>query len=80
MIRMILDCSHKQADSIGALCEHMRAKHGICFGVYASKAAIMTCYVPSFTDGSHIHFVDGSVGGYALAAKHHQAQLKERSA
>jgi len=29
----------------------------------------MTCIVPSIADSSHVHFVDGASGGYALAAK-----------
>ena len=79
MIRMILDCSREQADSIRMVCEKMRQEYGICFGVHESDSALMTCYVPSFANGSHIHFVDGNDGGYALAAKQLKAQLKERA-
>ena len=54
MLRMILDCSPEQAESIRTECERMRSTHGICFGMIQSESAIMTCYVPSFSDGSHI--------------------------
>jgi hypothetical protein len=38
------------------------------YGLHESKAAIMTCLI--FTAGQdHAHFVDGSDGGYAMAAK-----------
>ena len=39
----------------------------------------MTCVVPSYKDGTHIHFIDGGDGGYAMAAKQLKAQLKEHS-
>jgi hypothetical protein len=29
----------------------------------------MTCFVPSPTSADHIHFVDGAMGGYAMAAR-----------
>jgi Protein of unknown function (DUF3095) len=35
----------------------------------------MTCIVQSY-NGNHLHFVDGSDGGYALAAHQLKQQLK----
>ena len=37
----------------------------------------MTCYVPSFSDGKHVHFIDGGDGGYAIAAKQLKQQMKD---
>jgi len=34
----------------------------------------LTCYTPSISDRSHVHFVDGGGGGYAMAAQ----AMKER--
>ena len=34
----------------------------------------MTCFLTGLDDESHVHFVDGDNGGYAIAA----AQLKDR--
>jgi hypothetical protein len=34
----------------------------------------MTCFTPSPVNPSHVHFIDGAQGGYALAA----AALKQR--
>lgn len=76
MLRMTLDCRLDQIRDINDLCETMRNSYGICYGLYSSEAALMTCYVPGFSDGSHIHFIDGSNGGYAMAAKQLKAQLK----
>jgi hypothetical protein len=39
----------------------------IKYGLYVSQESIMSCYVRSL-DENHIHFVDGSEGGYTKAA------------
>ena len=39
-----------------------------------SREALITCLVESHA-GRHLHFVDGSEGGYALAARQLKAQL-----
>jgi hypothetical protein len=33
---------------------------------------MMTCFTPSVTQTNHVHFIDGAMGGYAMAA----SQLK----
>jgi hypothetical protein len=39
----------------------------IIYGLHISNASIMSCYVRE-KDDLHIHFVDGSEGGYTNAA------------
>ena len=29
---------------------------------------MMTCFTPSPTSSNHVHFIDGAMGGYAMAA------------
>jgi hypothetical protein len=29
---------------------------------------MMTCFTPSPTRSNHVHFIDGAMGGYAMAA------------
>lgn len=41
-----------------------------------TASSIMTCFVDDITDGRHIHFVDGSADGYAMAAKQLEARIK----
>ena len=42
---------------------------GVCrFGLHRQDEALLTCIVPSHSDRTHMHFVDGAAGGYALAA------------
>jgi len=46
----------------------MEAENEIFYGLHISKASIMSCYVRNM-DNAHIHFVDGSEGGYTEAAR-----------
>ena len=39
----------------------------------------MTCYTPAFSDGTYVLFIDGTNGGYAMAAKQLKAQIKENT-
>jgi hypothetical protein len=71
-LRMVLDCTVELADEIEA---HLagRAKNNILrYGTHRQHAAMMTCFTPSPTRSNHVHFVDGALGGYAMAA----SQLK----
>jgi len=40
----------------------------IFYGLHISSASVMSCYVRNMDDG-HIHFVDGSEGGYTQASR-----------
>lgn len=50
------------------LLNEMETAGEILYGMHISDASIMSCYVRNLDDG-HIHFVDGSEGGYTKAAK-----------
>ncbi len=73
-LRMVLDVSDPELDE---LLSHLRREHAqglLVYGMHRSKSALMTCFVRAYR-GNHLHFVDGSDGGYALAAKALKAQL-----
>jgi hypothetical protein len=60
------------------LIDYLKAqeKKGVLiFGHHISKESIMTCYIENM-NAKHIHFVDGSDGGYTEAAK----ELKAKAA
>jgi len=76
MLRMILDCSANQAERIRANLQRQHEQGELCYGLHVSDRALMTCYVRDVQDGQHIHFIDGSDGGYAMAAKQLKEQLK----
>jgi hypothetical protein len=48
----------------------------LLFGHHVSKESIMTCYIEN-RDSKHIHFIDGSNGGYTEAAKELKPKLKK---
>jgi hypothetical protein len=67
-LRMVLDCTVSLADELE---EHLKASaaDGILrYGTHRQGAAMMTCFTPSPTHSNHVHFIDGAMGGYAMAA------------
>ena len=77
-LRMVLDVRPEQRASIEQALAAEHAEGTLCYGTHISPAALMTCVVADRAAGQHLHFVDGSDGGYALAAKQLKAQLKAR--
>jgi hypothetical protein len=73
-LRMTLDCSDEFADALEKRLQQADAFAE--FGAFRQSNALLTCYAPSLTDRTHVHFVDGAGGGYAMAAK----AMKERRA
>lgn len=51
----------------------------IFYGLHISTASVMSCYVRNLDDG-HIHFVDGSEGGYTQASRVLKRKLQSVSA
>ncbi|HEX5098789.1 MAG TPA: DUF3095 family protein, partial [Polyangiaceae bacterium] len=75
-LRMVLDLSDEQLAVIEAELERARAAGHLVYGIHRAPSALITCYLRSYS-GDHVHFVDGSDGGYALAARQLKAQLAE---
>jgi len=49
---------------------------GICnYGLHRQKSALMTCIVASPLQRDHVHFIDGAMGGYAVAMTKLKAKL-----
>jgi hypothetical protein len=75
MLRMVMDGSEAQYEDLRA---HLEAQHlagRLVYGMHKSSEALVTCIVFSY-NGNHVHFVDGSDGGYAMAARGLKEQLK----
>ena len=73
-LRMVLDLSDAQLAAVEAELERARGEAHLVYGVHRAPSALITCYLRSYS-GDHVHFVDGSNGGYALAARQLKAQL-----
>lgn len=73
-LRMVVDLNKAEQYRFESklAAEHRAGR--LAYGMHRSPAALVTCLVRSYS-GDHVHFVDGSDGGYALAAKQLKAQL-----
>ena len=78
-LRMTIDCTPAQLESVKELCVRQKAEGQIYYGIHVSESALMTCFLQKIEDGKHIHFIDGGDGGYAIAAKQLKAQIKRVS-
>jgi Protein of unknown function (DUF3095) len=68
-LRMTIDCTPALADRLESLLGEAERQGIARHGLHRQEAALMTCFVPSPTRADHIHFVDGAMGGYAMAAQ-----------
>jgi Protein of unknown function (DUF3095) len=74
VLRMVMDGSDAQAIDLQDFLQQQHAAGNLVFGMHQSREALVTCIVQSY-NGQHMHFVDGSEGGYALAARGLKAQI-----
>ena len=75
MLRMVIDGSDAQYEQLREYLERQYRERRLVYGMHRSREALLTCIVFSY-NGNHVHFVDGSDGGYAIAALGLKAQLK----
>ena len=67
-LRMVLDCTPALAHVIEARLKTAAAAGIARYGIHHQDRAMMTCFMPSPWRSDHVHFIDGALGGYALAA------------
>lgn len=67
-LRMVLDCTVSLAEEIEEHLKDSAARGILRYGTHRQQAAMMTCFTPSPTQSNHVHFIDGALGGYAIAA------------
>lgn len=73
-LRMIISGTESQRAELDAYLSEQHRAGRLVYGIHTSDAALVTCIVFDYF-GRQVHFVDGSKGGYALAAKQMKAQL-----
>jgi hypothetical protein len=66
-INTVISGTAAQREKLTAALDQMEKEGEIYYGIYISKASVLSCYVRSFHE-NHIHFVDGADGGYTNAA------------
>lgn len=72
-LRFVATGTIQQRMDLTAFLDELHQKKKIAYGVHPSFAAMVTCYVRNY-QSNHIHFVDGTDGGYAKASQ----ELKNR--
>ncbi len=72
---MVLDVSEDQAALIEAYLEDEQNARRLVHGVHVTDTALMTCLIFSLEQSKHVHFIDGSDGGFAMAAKAFKSRL-----
>lgn len=68
MLRMVVSTSLKQTKHLEEYLQKEKKQKKLIYGIHKSDSSLMTCLIFE-RHGKHVHFVDGSNGGYALAAK-----------
>jgi len=68
-LMMTVDCSPETVARLRALLDDASAGGVVRYGLHLQDQALVTCVVPSVLTSDHMHFVDGSGGGYASAAQ-----------
>jgi DUF3095 family protein len=79
MLRMVIDGTEAQCRGLREYLDRQHREGRLVYGMHKSREALLTCIVFSY-NGNHVHFVDGSDGGYAMAARELKAQLKSLGA
>jgi len=75
-LSLVVDCNDEQTKRIEELLQRLHDTGQIYYGIHCASHAIMTCVVPSATNHEHVHFIDGSEGGFWRAAEGLKTQIK----
>lgn len=75
MLRMIVATDFLQTEALERYLENELRNKNLIYGIHKSDSSLMTCLIFQ-RHGKHIHFVDGSNGGYANAAKELKLKVK----
>jgi hypothetical protein len=76
---LVLDVSEAQAERIARYLEREHDAGRLVYGCHVADTALMTCLVFSLERSQHVHFIDGSDGGFAKAAQAFKSRLGARS-
>ncbi|QKF82343.1 DUF3095 family protein [Halarcobacter ebronensis] len=75
MVKMVFSTSYEKSEELENYLENKFKKSILVYGLHKSKYSLMTCLIFE-RHGKHIHFIDTSNGGYALAASALKKRLK----
>lgn len=78
MLRIVISAYPEQRKQLTDFLEEEYRKRRLAYGLHVTDAAMITCMVFRY-HRDHIHFVDGSGGGYVMASKDLKKRLDELS-
>ena len=77
LLRMVLDVSEDEIAAIEHYLEKQFQAGQLVYGTHISGSALMTCLLFSLENSEHVHFIDGSDGGFALAARQYKQRARQ---
>jgi hypothetical protein len=77
-INTIISATAEQRKEFLQYLDAQEAAGMLVYGHHINRESVMTCYIQS-RDKAHVHFVDGSDGGYTAASRELKAKLSART-
>ena len=75
MLRVVITGKKEQRKKLEKYLDGLFKKSKLAYGMHVTDAAMVTCMVFEY-HRNHIHFVDGSNGGYVMASRQLKKQIK----
>lgn len=75
-LNTVITGTNVQIDELKTLLDKLEEENKIIYGIHITHASIMSCYIEDRKE-KHIHFVDGTEGGYTSAAIMFKDKLKK---
>jgi len=75
-LKLVVSGTVDQRFELRSYLDDQNRKGTLVFGTHSSPASMTTCFVTDY-QGQHIHFIDGTEGGYAAASVELKEQIKE---
>lgn len=75
-LNTVISGTEKEVNKLKNLLDNLESKNKIIYGLHITHASIMSCYIEDRAE-KHIHFVDGTEGGYTSAAIMFKEKLKK---
>lgn len=74
-LRLVLDLDARESEALSSYLVKGEEDGRLVYGMHVSHSALMTCLVFSLEQSRHIHFIDGSGGGFSRAAADFKVRL-----
>lgn len=76
LLNTVISGTDIQVNRLKILLDNLESNNHIIYGMHITHASIMSCYIED-REEKHIHFIDGTEGGYTSAAIMFKEKLKK---